>query len=595
LLIETRAAATALAQQEQAVAAIRAAFAAGVAELPTGGADVTLLLAGPAVFAVVSKQTIQGEITWLSSTASLVVMLVLLYMFRSPTFLLLGMLPLLTGVITAALAVSLVYGSIHGITVAFGVTLLGVAIDYPTHAFAHAPSAGGLANGVRRVWRTLLLGLLTTVGGYLALVSPEFPGLTQLALFAASGLIAAALTTRWLLPALAPGLSPRWPTSRLQTIQTVGRPLKTTLIGVAVLIALSPLLTGYPPLQDDLAALSPIPADRLALDRDLRRGLGAPEVGSLLLITGSDAEAVLQRAEALEPLLDGLREDTVIAGFELVSRLLPSRAGQAHAQARLPARTELRRDLRQAMQGLPFKPDSFEPFLDAVRDSRALTPLTPSDLSGSLLGLRLSPLLYQRGDRWVALVPLYQVRDGAALRQAVEGLGLEGVYLVDVRRTSNAIVYRFLQETQSKLLIGGLLMVFFLVVALRDGRRLVSVLAPVILAIALDLVVLSWFEPGLNLFHLIALLLVAGLAVDYSLFFSRRPTGDQAQAESERAETSHAVSLCALSTFLMFAILAWSSLPVLHAIGITVAIGVALAYGLALLLAGSSDLALQQR
>ena len=203
LLIETRAGATDLAAQYRAVAALHAAFAPA-----PDRADIALLLTGPSVFAVTSKQAIQHEITVLSSLAGIAVTLVLLLAFRSLLFLLLDALPLLTGVIGGAVVVSLVYGSIHGITLAFGITLLGVAIDYPIHAFAHASAANGLSNGVRRIWPTLLLERITTVCGYLALVSPQFPGLTQLALFASSGLIAAALCTRWILPALTPTLAP---------------------------------------------------------------------------------------------------------------------------------------------------------------------------------------------------------------------------------------------------------------------------------------------------------------------------------------------------------------------------------------------------
>ena len=322
------------------------------------------------------------------------------------------------------------------------------------------------------------------------------------------------------------------------------------------------MLTGYAPLEDDLAALSPIPRSQLDLDRQLRSALAAPEPSTLALISGTDAEATLQTTERLEPLLQTLVRQHTIAGFDLPSRLLPSRAEQARRQAALPGAADIRQRLQQAMQSLPFKPGSFDAFADAIQRSHELPPLGPTPLRDSLPGLRLSTLLYQREQGWVALVPL--------------------------RQTSNAIVYRFLQETRAKLLIGGLLMIAILVLTLRHWRRLLAVLLPVTLTIAIDLAVLSWIEPRLNLFHLIALLLLVGLAIDYSLFFSRRDQNAVGQTTIEyhrlRSETRFALTLCAISTLVMFASLALSSLPVLHAIGVTVAIGVVLAHGLALLL-----------
>jgi len=84
---------------------------------------------------------------------------------------------------------------------------------------------------------------------------------------------------------------------------------------------------------------------------------------------------------------------------------------------------------------------------------------------------------------------------------------------------------------------------------------------------------------SLTLFHLISLILVAGLGLDYALFFERA-----ASDPAEQRRTLHAVLVCSLSTLLVFALLATSTLPVLRAIGLPVAIGVVSNFVLALLL-----------
>jgi hypothetical protein len=93
---------------------------------------------------------------------------------------------------------------------------------------------------------------------------------------------------------------------------------------------------------------------------------------------------------------------------------------------------------------------------------------------------------------------------------------------------------------------------------------------------------------SLNLFHLIALILAAGLGLDYALFFEH--------ASADRAEqrrTLHAVLVCSLSTLMVFALLMISDVPVLRAIGVTVTLGVVFNFVLALLLtrpAASSEM-----
>jgi predicted exporter len=100
-----------------------------------------------------------------------------------------------------------------------------------------------------------------------------------------------------------------------------------------------------------------------------------------------------------------------------------------------------------------------------------------------------------------------------------------------------------------------------------------------VLTTLLIITVLRAAGVSLNLFHLISLILAAGLGLDYALFFEH-----SAADAGERRRTLHAVLVCAISTLLVFAMLALSSTPILRAIGVTVAIGVLSNFFLALLL-----------
>jgi predicted exporter len=116
-------------------------------------------------------------------------------------------------------------------------------------------------------------------------------------------------------------------------------------------------------------------------------------------------------------------------------------------------------------------------------------------------------------------------------------------------------------------------------VALRDRRRVWRVLAPMALTTLIILAVLRGTGVSLNLFHLIALVLAAGLGLDYALFFEHAEDDPL-----EQRRTLHALLVCALSTLMVFALLSLSTLPVLRAIGVTVTIGVIANFVLALLL-----------
>ncbi|MEJ2654520.1 MAG: MMPL family transporter [Acidihalobacter sp.] len=566
LLAELRDAGGGFAAQAQAIRAIRADFAA----LPHAD-SAQLLLSGVPAIAVHTRDQIRFDATLLSVLASALLIGLLLLSYRSVRLVLLSTLPLASGVIFGIAAVGLLYGSIGGITLAFGITLLGVAVDYPVHLFSHLRQGENAAKTLRRLWPTLRLGVLTTALGYAAMIVADFPGLAQLGVFAATGLLAAALTTRWVLPGLLADYAPRpwlprWqPPARLRTI------VRGMLLIVAAAAAALVLHHAGQLWQDNLAALSPVPAQARALDHSLRNALGAPGPRMLFVVRGSSAQQVLQRSEALQPRLQQARQQGLLSSYEMAARYLPSVRTQRVRQAALPDMAELRSALAKACKGLPFDPATFAPFVHDIEAARKLPPLRPAMLQDTALGARIAPLLFaQASGRWIGLVPLAGVADPTALAHWYAKATLPGSDLVDLKQQSNDLMSNFRAEALQRFAWGALGMLLLLVAGLRRLRPLLRVIAPVALALLVDVAVILAGGSRLSLFNLVTLLLVAGVGVDYALFFNRRESDP-----AERTRTTHALTLCLLSTVTLFGILATSGIPVLRAIGMTASVGAA--------------------
>ncbi len=539
--------------------------------------EVQLLLSGPAAFAVESRHTIRTEAGRISLAASLFLILFLGFVYRSPRLLLLAAVPLLTGTVVAATVVSLAFGALHGITLAFGVTLLGVAVDYPLHLFSHAHSPEPVENTLKRIWPTLRLGVITTVMGYAAMSWTDFRGMAQLGVFAASGLLAAAACSRWVLPRLFPrDWAPPYDSAQSRwtaPLRPRARHADYLLAAVAV-IALWVLFSNRESLwEQDLAALSPIPASARTLDRTLRHQMGAPDVRHVVLVTAPDAETALRRAEGFAPKLETLVSQGLLEGFDMASRYLPSQATQRTRQAGLPAKRQLEADLAAALSGLPFKRSLFVPFVQAVAASRQLTPLGPEDLQGSTLALRVAPLLQRRQEGWVALMPLSGIRDEAALAAELKRHSTEDVHYVDLKAVSNDAVNHFRDRALRRMAWAAALVLLVLSISLRNPWRVLGVSLPLFIAVAVDLALLVGLGQRLSLFHLMALLLVVGIGIDYGLFF-----GLPHQDSAMRRRTHHALSVCAISSVSVFGLLAFSQIPILRAIGSTVALGVLVAF-----------------
>lgn len=584
LLVETTAAGFDPQGQQQAIALLRDTFAT-----ISKNDGATLTISGPGAFSVLMRDKTQGEAGLFGGAATLGMIVLLAFAYRSWRVPLLGALPLASAGLAGLAAVSALFGEVHGITLAFGFTLIGVAQDYPVHLFSHQRAGLSPWANVRVLWPTLATGVVSTCIAYLTFLASGVEGLKQLAVFTIVGLAAAALSTRFALPALLDP-APRDPAAS-PFLQALWRRLRALprprWLGVAIaLIALGVIaLSPRPWWENNLAALTPVPEELLARDAALRADLGAPDVRYLLTVEGANTEAVLAREEALQPRLDALVARGAIAGYDFAARYLPSVATQRARQARLPDRAALTAALAEAADGLPFRAGVFAGFVDDVEAARAAKPLTPADLADTPLALSLSGLLLARGDRAIGLISVSGVRDPAALA-AFARAAAGGVRLLDLKAASESLVSAYRERVLAALGVALVLLAAAVWVALRRPRRVVKVLSPVLLSLLIVVATLHAAGVAFNLFHLVALILAAGLGLDYALFFEH--AGDD---RDEQLRTLHAVLVCSASTLLVFALLALSSIPVLRAIGTTVGLGVIANFLLAVLIARADDAA----
>jgi predicted exporter len=569
LLARTSAAGFDLAAQESAMAAVRA-VADGL-EPKFGRLD--LALSGPSVIAVESKTVAEAESRRLILiSVPLVAGLVLLFLRRIAVLPVL-FLPLGCGFLAATAVVGAVFGYVHVTTLGFGVTLLGVAVDYPLHLLARARGAGGVAAAARKIWPGLLIAVSTTCLAFLPLVVSSFPGLAQLGLFSVTGLAVAVVVTRWILPRLVAdgdrtaGLAPM-PAPRAMRLLR----LPALLAGGVALAALG--LRAEPLWQQDLAVLSPIPEDVRARDQALRGNLQVPDPRYVLTVSATDVETAVQRSERLLPSLAALRDSKVLDGFEMAALYVPSHAAQAARLAALPPDATMRTNLERAQQGLPFKPAAFEPFLQALAAARAGPPLSPADLPEATLRARLEPLLIQAEDGIKALILLRGVRNPAELQRAVDETGTTGVRYLDIKQSAQDLMDGYRAETLRWVSVGGVLALALLIATLRAARAVAMVAAPVVLSVLVTTAVMAQVAGGLSIFHLLGLLMVAGLGIDYAVFL-----------QEKEGEGVRAVALCAATSIAVFALLATASVPILSQIGWTVAVGSLLSFALGLVFA----------
>ena len=583
LLATTRAPGFDVDAQSEVVAAIRAAFGAAF-DTPsaTGTPQLQLHMTGPSVFAVESRRAIQHDARRLTLIASVAVSLLLLIVLRSPRFLLWAALPTATGALAGLAAVSVAFGSIHGITLGFGLTLVGEAVDYAVYVQVQRQDSNNTY-----LWKGLWLAVLTSSAGFVAMMLSGFAGLMQLGLMSIIGIVVAASVARFCLPDVlkpldAARLARFAPLARFSKAASRWR-VPLVLIGVAAGLLLT--TRGDRLWNDQLAAISPLARGSGELDARLRSDTGLGDLRFVLAIEGATLDETMTRAEALHDRLRELQSRGGIVGFDSPAALLPSVATQQARRAALPDAATLRERLTQALAQSALRAEAFEPFIADVQRARQLT-ITRGYYAGTALGQRLEAQVIDRKQGTpsdvAAMITLTGVRDADAVAAAVKNV--EGVSLIDLSNVQ-ALVADYRARAAWAALAGGLLIVLILGVQLRNLRATARIAASVAVSIAITAAVLILIEGGLTLFHLVALLLAAGVGTNYALFIGM-PRDDRPDEPATVAlPVMLSVTLAAGTTLIAFATLAMSSTPVLHMIGITVSIGATVALVVSMALA----------
>jgi predicted exporter len=592
LVAQTAAAGSDTDAQQRAVEAVRGAFAAAMRGLSSGNANaLRLKLSGPAVFAVRARAKIKQAAVRLSIVSSILVVTLLFAVYRSLPALALGLVPVASGAVIGIAAVAAGFGAVHGITLGFGITLIGESVDYSIYFFVQSRRAlenAAATHWQRAWWPTIRLGMLTSVCGFASLLPSGFPGLAQLGLYSISGLVAAALVTRYVLPGLLPGgfaihdvapLGTR--VARLLVWPRQLRGLLLTLLSVVLAaLALTILYRHHDTLWNrELAALSPVSQADQNYDAALRRDLGAADVRALVIASAPSLDAALDKAERAAQVLGTLVNEKVIDAFDSPANYLPSAATQQARRLGLPGPAQLRDNLRQAAAGLGLSTDRLQPFLHDVEAARQAPLVTAEALQGTSLRAAFDALVLHQQNRWNALLPLHTVAgaeaiDTGRIKAALQSAPLVEAQVLDLKEESDSLYASYLTEAIHLSLAGMLAIFVLLVIALRSPLRVVRILAPLVLAVLTVAAGLALCGVKLTILHLVGMLLIVAVGSNYALFFDRQAAVHQTGSEPL---TLASLVIANASTVIGFGLLSFSQVPVLVALGTTVAPGAFLA------------------
>src|SRR5262249_10356015 len=150
------------------------------------------------------------------------------------------------------------------------------------------------------------------------------------------------------------------------------------------------------------------------LDQELRRDIGAPDVRYLVVANAAGEEAALEAAERIAGALADASQKGYLTGYDSPAFYLPSQRAQRARQGALPEPADLRARMHNALRGLPYRKEVFEPFLKDAAAAKTMPLLGRDSLRGTSFALKVDALLVRRESGWAAMLPLRGVADATS-------------------------------------------------------------------------------------------------------------------------------------------------------------------------------------
>ncbi|GGP56711.1 MMPL family efflux pump permease component [Shewanella algicola] len=570
--------------QQQQILALESAFSHVNQQHP----QISFLKAGALFHAIAATESAKQEISKIGLISLLGIVLLVWLAFRSLMPLVAATLTLSTGVVFAFVATLSLFGELHLLTLVFGTSLIGVAIDYSFHFYCEkqAHPNDTASDTIKRIFPALTLALATSASAFIAIGFTPFPGMQQVAVFCAAGLIGAYLTLLLVFTLLGnhslkhtQGLG--FAQAYLNGLQRVFTPTKTLQKAVLMLLPvaiLAILFFGLSQLtsNDDIRQLQQSPEAITTEENQLRQLLSGGTDNQFILVSSANEQNLLQTLEQLTPVLDAAIADNEIAQAISLSRFMPSMARQQYHY--LLQQQLYQQHLAEIIEQMDLD-DSIKASLMAelnLADSAWLTPQTVlkhanDDLKALWLGDVASA---DNTTQFGAIVLLGGIHSlpSLTLRLANQDWPLGQVRVIDKVGDISNIMGQYRQLTFQLLMwVFALASIVF---SVKYGIKLaLAIVAVPALAVLLTLACLGLVGSSISLFHALAFILVLGIGIDYSLFFA------------EAKHTSHgvmmAIFMSACSTLLAFGLLALSQTHAIHFFGLTLLFGISFAFLLA--------------
>ena len=536
------------------------------------------IIGGPQVAVGNAKQIMHDSILAITLAAMLILAL-LLYAFRKLRDILLIALSVLWGWLFALGGMALVHDSVSMIVVGISSIIIGIAVNYPLHLISHAQHQPNLRQALREITTPLLVGNITTVGAFLALVPLKSIALRDLGLFASFLLIGTILFVLIYLPHFLKTTDRELETrdkgdflTRLASVQIERKKWLVVLVVVLTLIfGYFSLSTEFDPNVSNINYMTAEQKEDMNYFQKFLEGDGSEDNTTLYLISSAtDFDEALALSESQQTVIDSLSKTGMIASYRGVSRFLPSMEEQAKRinnwQEWLEKHPNLLNDLNAIAAKHGFSADAFSDFADIIQSKQQVQPF---DFFRPLTSQALAGNVSQAGKNGNAtIVETLSVRkkDATQVKEALpEAFDIASLNSSVANSLSNDFNY-----------IGwacSLIVFLFLWLSFRRIELAIISFIPMAVSWIWILGIMSLLGIKFNIVNIILATFIFGQGDDYTIFMTEGCISEYIHGKPILAPYKRSIILSALIMFIGIGTLIFAKHPALHSLAEVTIIG----------------------
>lgn len=531
--------------------------------------NTQILMNGMLFYANAGATEAQKDISIIGIGSLIGILLLIFITFRSFQPFLLTIISAASGLLVGFVLTDFVFGSIYLFTLVFGMSLIGIAVDYAFFFFANQLSGGktwSAEEGLNAIFPGISLALIIVIIAYIIIAIAPFPALRQLALFSIVGLTTAYLNVIALFPLFTKPTkrkSQPWIAIITQRYLHFCKTISRTKMGLLFLIVLILIIFGLYQLRanDDIHLLESIPANLSHQQNQIQKLIGSHLGMNYLIVTGKTAEETLEHEHRVAQTIDHAFP-TIQNRYLAISSYLPTITRQKD-DFQLTKTKLINKQLISYLEkmGVLTQPaKTIERHLAEIK----FQPLTLQTWQRSPASKTLSFLWLGKINEQYATVLLLSDKLNTQTIAAIAQQNPNATYVNKANELST--IFKLYRERISALLLLAFFAIFALMSVRYGIKKSWKYFLPPATACLLSAAILGWLDIPLTLFNLLALVLVTSLAIDDVLFFAETKKSDES--------TMLAVALSAIISSLSFGLLMVSSTPVIHTFGLTTFIGI---------------------